>query len=102
MMTFNNCCFYFQNKLIQTSQTGGQQYSDTSPFSIPCKTILLQTSWGDTSKPMQLMHAVTSLAKNRASLKVIKWPIKQFCENCPMIIFTFYNQLITIFQIMFY
>jgi hypothetical protein len=24
-----------QNRLIQTSQTGGQQYSDTSPFSIP-------------------------------------------------------------------
>jgi len=27
--------FYLQNRLIQTSQTGGQQYSDTSPFSIP-------------------------------------------------------------------
>jgi hypothetical protein len=26
---------YLQNRLIQTSQTGGQQYSDTSPFSIP-------------------------------------------------------------------
>jgi hypothetical protein len=25
-----------QNRLIQTIQTGGQQYSDTSPFSIPC------------------------------------------------------------------
>ncbi len=25
-----------KNRLIQTSQTGGQQYSDTSPFSIPC------------------------------------------------------------------
>jgi hypothetical protein len=25
-----------QNRLIQTGQTGGQQYSDTSPFSIPC------------------------------------------------------------------
>jgi predicted RNA polymerase sigma factor len=24
-----------QNRLIQTSQTGGQRYSDTSPFSIP-------------------------------------------------------------------
>ncbi len=28
-------CFYLQNRLIQTSKTGGQQYSDTSPFSIP-------------------------------------------------------------------
>jgi len=24
-----NFCFYLQNRLIQTSQTGGQQYSDT-------------------------------------------------------------------------
>ncbi len=35
-MTTDNFCFYLQNGLIQTSQTGGQQYSDTSPFSIPC------------------------------------------------------------------
>jgi hypothetical protein len=34
MMT-DNFCFYLQNRLIQTNQTGGQQYSDTSPFSIP-------------------------------------------------------------------
>ncbi len=35
-MTTDNFCFYLQNRLIQTSQTGGQQYSDTSPFRIPC------------------------------------------------------------------
>jgi hypothetical protein len=34
-MTTDNFCFYLQNRLIQTSQKGGQQYSDTSPFSIP-------------------------------------------------------------------
>jgi hypothetical protein len=34
-MTTDNICFYLQNRLIQTSQTGGQQYSDISPFSIP-------------------------------------------------------------------
>ncbi len=34
-MTTGNFCFYFQNRLIQTCQTGGQWYSDTSPFSIP-------------------------------------------------------------------
>jgi hypothetical protein len=28
--------FLFENRLIQTIQTGGQWYSDTSPFSIPC------------------------------------------------------------------
>jgi hypothetical protein len=34
-MTTDNFCFYLQNRLIQTSQTGGQWYSDTSPYSIP-------------------------------------------------------------------
>jgi hypothetical protein len=34
-VTTDNFCVYLQNRLIQTSQTGGQWYSDTSPFSIP-------------------------------------------------------------------
>jgi hypothetical protein len=34
-MTTDNFCFCLQNRLIQTNQTGGQWYSDTSPFSIP-------------------------------------------------------------------
>jgi hypothetical protein len=34
-MTTDNLCFYLQNRLIKTGQTGGQWYSDTSPFSIP-------------------------------------------------------------------
>ncbi len=33
-MATDNICFYLQNRLIQTSKTGGQWYSDTSPFSI--------------------------------------------------------------------
>jgi hypothetical protein len=41
-MTTNIFCFYLQNRLIQTSQTGGQWYSDTSPFSIPCAQHSLQ------------------------------------------------------------
>jgi hypothetical protein len=36
--------FYLQNRLIQTSQTGGQRYSDTFQFSIP---------WFVTGKPFQ-------------------------------------------------
>jgi hypothetical protein len=35
-MTTDNFRFYLQNRLIQTGQTGGQLYSDTSPFSVPC------------------------------------------------------------------
>ncbi len=34
-MKTDNFVFYMPNRLIQTSQTGGQPYSDTSPFSIP-------------------------------------------------------------------
>jgi hypothetical protein len=30
-------CFYLKNRLIQTRRTGGQWYSDTSPFNIPWK-----------------------------------------------------------------
>ncbi len=34
---YDNWQLYFlQNRLIQTSQTGGQWYNDTSPFSILC------------------------------------------------------------------
>jgi len=35
-MTTDNFCFYLKNRLIQTTPTGGQRYSDSSPFSIPC------------------------------------------------------------------
>jgi hypothetical protein len=34
-MTADKFSFYLQNRLIKTGQTGGQWYSDTSPFSIP-------------------------------------------------------------------
>jgi hypothetical protein len=34
-MATDNFSFYFQNRLTQAGQTGGQWYSDTSPFSIP-------------------------------------------------------------------
>ncbi len=43
-MTTDNFCFYLLNRLIQTSQTGGQWYSDTSPFSIPCLNLWFTSS----------------------------------------------------------
>jgi len=49
-MTTDNFCFNLQNRLIQTGQTGGQRYSDTSPFSIPCShygTCLGYFGWHD-------------------------------------------------------
>jgi hypothetical protein len=44
-MTTDYFCFYFQNRLIQTSQTGGQRNSDTSPFSIPFIYVLAYYSY---------------------------------------------------------
>ncbi len=38
-MTTDNFCFYLQTRLVQNTQTGGQRYGDTSPFSIPCFSI---------------------------------------------------------------
>jgi hypothetical protein len=34
-MTIDNFHFYLQNRQIISGQTGGQRYSDTSPFSVP-------------------------------------------------------------------
>jgi hypothetical protein len=34
-MITDNICFHLQMRLIQTSQTGGQWYSNISPFRIP-------------------------------------------------------------------
>jgi hypothetical protein len=41
-MTTEIFCFYLQNRLIQTSQTGGLQYNDTPPLVFPCLTILVR------------------------------------------------------------
>jgi hypothetical protein len=40
-MTTDNFCFYLQNRQIQASQTEGQWYSDTFPFSISVHVFLL-------------------------------------------------------------
>jgi hypothetical protein len=48
-MTTDIFCFYLQKRLIQTSQTGGQWYSDTSPFSIPWLSLSLLEVYGRAS-----------------------------------------------------
>ncbi len=52
-MTTDNFCFYLQNRLIQTKKAGGQQYSDTSPFSIHCH-IYLPVCPGNTNRKGRL------------------------------------------------
>jgi hypothetical protein len=62
-MTADNFCFYLQNRLIQTSQTGGQQYIDASPFSIP---------WLDSNhRPWDDVASVKPLCHHR-------WPAHYF------------------------
>jgi hypothetical protein len=46
-MTTDN--IFLQNRLIQTIQTGGQGYSDTSPFSIPWPNMTERLSLGNPS-----------------------------------------------------
>jgi hypothetical protein len=43
-MTTDNFCFYLQNRLIQTSQKGGQRYSDTSPLVFPALILIAVTT----------------------------------------------------------
>ena len=67
-MTTDNFCFYLQNSLIQTSQTGGQWYSDTSPFSIPCanKSVVEQ----------YFMKMVGSIFRKFSFLRASEWLIE--------------------------
>ncbi len=66
-MTSDNFCFYLPNRQIQTSQTGGQWYSDTFPFSIPwskwtlksCNTILIFKFELHVSIHVQTRHSPT-------------------------------------------
>ena len=63
-MTTDNFYFYLQNRLIQTSQTGGQWYSDTSPFSIPCLTYKFKTTCeGQTCSAYLVLALVTKERK---------------------------------------
>jgi len=66
-MTTDNFYFYLQNRLIQTSQTGGQRYSDTSPFSIPW--CMLQTCTFST-KPQSLLKDVLKFGVKKT---VVDW-----------------------------
>jgi hypothetical protein len=38
-MATDNFCFYLQSRLIQTSETGGQRYSDPPPLVFPGQTL---------------------------------------------------------------
>jgi hypothetical protein len=55
-------CFYLQNRLIQTSPTGGQRYCKTSPFSIPCS-LARNTNWVGRLRTVDLLNKVVCIVK---------------------------------------
>jgi hypothetical protein len=63
-MTTDNFCFYLQNRPFQTIQTGGQWYSHTPPFSIPC-----QVSHSDCRGKSRFNHFFSFSVQNHASQK---------------------------------
>ncbi len=73
-MTTDNFCFYLQNRLIQTSQTGGQRYSDTSPFSVLCflSRLKLVSEIGDYTSGASVGSANSLLVHIRITIRTIK------------------------------
>ncbi len=79
-MTTDNFCICLQNRLIQTSQTGGQKYSDTSPFSIPWfgsssqirRVAIYRISWVPSSKT-GLPATPSTTASASTNLKTDRW-----------------------------
>ncbi len=60
-MTTDNLCFYLQNRRIQTSQTGGQGYSDTSPLSIAWFDVEMANSSGTMADPLTIDQDIKGL-----------------------------------------
>ncbi len=71
-MTTDIFCFYLQNRRIQTSQTGGQWYSDTSPFSIPWYTPW-SNIFGDTNKHIWVGICKICVNQKISVLNEMKW-----------------------------
>ncbi len=84
-MTTDNFCFYLQNRLIQTRQTGGQQYNDTSPFSFSIPGLTFAIKLGCTGLPESNMHQSVNWVTRK--FYIIDWhledkPGNQSWKNC--------------------
>jgi hypothetical protein len=73
-MTIDNFGFYLQNILIQNSQTGGQQYSDTSPYSIPWINALADFAHPPVMKRRSLKHGHLVVRCTRTWELFACWP----------------------------
>jgi hypothetical protein len=92
-MTNDIFVFILQNRLIQTSQTGGQQCSDTSPFCIPCSHLYLIFAgkaggayWSGATKGTQVTHSY--IGKHSSSLQ----NNKNYC--CIMFLYKFFGLIL--------
>jgi hypothetical protein len=64
-------------QLFPTSLTGGQWYSDTSPFSIPCPDIWLsQKKVAGNKRPSLLCHSVSDEGKKFSNSDLRAWTAK--------------------------
>jgi hypothetical protein len=61
-MITDNFCFYLPNRLIQTGQTGGQWYSDTSPLVFPAETIRLARKGKEVGNTLAYYDTATVMA----------------------------------------
>jgi hypothetical protein len=79
-MTTDNLCFYLQNRLIHTSQTGGQWYSDTSPFSISCFKSIACSDNIDKKKPGAITTITAVIYESKVFIKLttVVYMIKYF------------------------
>jgi len=79
-LTTDNFCFYLENRLIQTSQTGGQRYSDASPFSIPCLELWV----------CQLIGVDSCQGYHDTSHNILQtqYRLEQCCDECLCGVFT--------------
>jgi len=66
-MKTDKFCFYLKNRLIQASQTGGQRYSDTSPFIIPW----LKLIWGYYTPPLKSCVPLKSIQNSEIVLNLV-------------------------------
>ncbi len=64
-MTNDNFCFYLQNRQIQTSQTGGQRYSDISPLVFP--------GYRMSSQPNYLQKNLKKMTFDPSSFRTFGW-----------------------------
>jgi hypothetical protein len=72
-MATDDFSFYVQNRLIQTGQTGGIWYSDTSPFSIPWIQVLAGLALSSQAvRSLLRTPGCQSLPKNDSTKLILK------------------------------